>query len=415
MGNLLKQELKLSDYPNKYIFTKKDGRTFSFYMEGDVLADLDVEEENASLLNSIFLGKVRNVSKNLDAAFVEFQKDQVAYLELKGIDPAQVVLNRANPKQLAQGDELLIQIVKEPLKTKDAVASTNLTLSGTYSVVSSQRKTLNFSGKLNREFTKQLRVFLEQEEKLQEIEIGAIVRTNAETLEETEFYKISEEIILLQEKLFQIIKHSKTRSVFTCLYEEGSFVKKKCKNLSMELTDLVVTDQEEIYQELQEFSEIKSYLYKDSAISLFNLLGLKKKTEEAFSKRVWLKCGGYLVIEVTEALTVIDVNSGKCISKKKKEDLAELVNKQAALEAMHQIRLRNLSGILLIDFMKYDSKEKEQELIKYLQYLAKQEKVQTSVVDMTALGLLEMTRKKVSKPLHEKISSNFFRSSESLS
>ena len=131
MGNLLKQELKLSDYPNKYIFTKQNGRTFSFYMEGDVLVDFDVEEENASLLNSIYLGKVRNVSKNLDAAFVEFQKDQVAYLELKGIDPAQVVLNRANPKQLAQGDELLIQIVKEPLKTKDAVASINLTLSGT--------------------------------------------------------------------------------------------------------------------------------------------------------------------------------------------------------------------------------------------------------------------------------------------
>lgn len=175
MGNLLKQELKLSDYPNKYIFTQKDGRTFSFYMEGDVLADMDVEEENASLLNSIYLGKVRNVSKNLDAAFVEFQKDQVAYLELKGIDPAQVVLNRANPKHLAQGDELLIQIVKEPLKTKDAVASTNLTLSGTYSVVSSQRKTLNFSSKLNRDFTKKLREFLEQEKRLQETESGAIV------------------------------------------------------------------------------------------------------------------------------------------------------------------------------------------------------------------------------------------------
>ena len=100
------------------------------------------------------------------------------------------------------------------------------------------------------------------------------------------------------------------------------------------------------------------------------------------------------------------------MTKKKKEDLAELVNNQAALEAMHQIRLRNLSGIILIDFMKYDSKEKEQELIKHLQYLAKQEKVQTSVVDMTALGLLEMTRKKVSKPLHEKITSNFMRGSE---
>lgn len=404
MGNLLKQELKLSDYPNKYIFTKINGKNFGFYMEDDVLRDMDVEEENAALLNSIYVGKVRNISKNLDAAFVEFKKDQVAYLELKNIDPSQVVLNRVKPKTLAQGDEILIQIVKEPLKTKDAVASTNLTLSGTYCVVSSQRKTLNFSNKLNRDFTGKLKDYLQNFGELKESNIGAIIRTNAETLKEDEFHKISDEICLLQERLQQIIKNGKTRSPFTCLYEEGSFVEKKCKNLSMELTDLVVTDQENIFKEVLAFPELKSYLYKDKSLSLVSLLGLKKKTEEAFSKRVWLKCGGYLVIEVTEALTVIDVNSGKCINKKKKEDLAELVNYQAALEAMRQIRLRNLSGIILIDFMKYDSREKEQELIKYLQSMAKQEKVQTAVVDMTALGLLEMTRKKVSKPLHEKLS-----------
>ena len=404
MANLLKQELKLSDYPNKYIFTKIDGKTFSFYMEGDVLRDMDVEEETSTLLNSIYVGKVRNISKNLDAAFVEFQKDQVAYLELKNVDPSQGVLNRTNPKNLAQGDELLIQIVKEPLKTKDAVASTNLTISGTYCVVSSQRKSLNFSGKLNRDFTKKLKDYLENCNKLKENQLGAIVRTNAETLEEQDFNKISDEIYMLQEKLQKLIKNGATRSSFTCLYQEGSFVEKKCKNISMELTDLVVTDQEDMFKEIQTFPELKSYLYKDESISLFHLLGLKKKIEEAFSKRVWLKCGGYLVIEVTEALTVIDVNSGKCITKKKKEELADLVNHQAALEAMHQIRLRNLSGIILIDFMKYDSKEKEKELIKNLHSLAKKERTQTEVIDMTALGLLEMTRKKVSKPLHEKLS-----------
>lgn len=402
MSTLLNQELKLSDYPNKYVLTRINDKTFSFYLEGDVLRDMDVEEENTALLNSIYVGKVRNISKNLDAAFVEFRKDQVAYLDLKNIDPSQVVLNRANPKKIAQGDELLIQIVKEPLKTKDAVASTNLTLSGTYSVVSSQRKTVNFSNKLNRDFVEELKEYLNKCER-KETNIGAIVRTNAETLEKNEFHKISDEIHLLQEKLYQIIRNGKTRSPFTCLYEEGSFVEKKCKNLSIELTDLVITDQKDIFYEIQAFPELKSYFYKDASLSLVNLLGLKKKTEEAFGKRVWLKCGGYLVIEVTEALTVIDVNSGKCISKKKKEDLAELVNFQAAHEAMHQIRLRNLSGIILIDFMKYDSKEKEQELIKFLQSLAKQEKVQTAVVDMTPLGLLEMTRKKISKPLHEKL------------
>lgn len=403
MRAVFKQEPKLSDYQNKYIFTRKDGRIFSFYMEGERLRDIDVEEDTSPLLNAIYVGKVRNVSKNLDAAFVEFQKGRMAYLELKNVDASQVVRNRANARTVAQGDELLIQIVKEPLKTKDAVASTNLTLSGTYSVVSSGRQTLNFSGKLGKDFVETVKEYLEHEETFVKNKIGAIIRTNAATLEEKEFYKISQEICLLGEKMQQILEKGKNRCPFTCLYEEGSFVEKKCKNLSIELTNLVVTDQKDIYEELQGFPRLNSYLYQDETLSLWNLLGLKKKMDEALSKRVWLKCGGYLVIEVTEALTVIDVNSGKCVTKKKKEELAELVNKQAALEAMHQIRLRNLSGIILIDFMKYDSLEKEKELIGYLQTLAKQEQVQTVVVDMTALGLLEMTRKKVEKTLQEKM------------
>jgi len=408
---LPKKELNLSDYQNKVVFVKKDGRIFSFRMETDEVTEIDAEDSSgSSILNAIYVGKIKSIAKNLNAAFVEYQKGQMAYLDLTGVDVSQI-LNRQNPKAPAQGDELLIQIVKEPLKTKDAVASTNLTLGGTFAVVSSGRKTLNFSRQLDPEFCRQLKTFLRQQDKANpsrtksdtQPEPGAIIRTNAGTLSEDQFGIVAEELRSLKAQLLEIINKGRTRSAFTCLYQEHSFVQKKCKDIPIGKTDLVVTDDAAIYHVLKTFENLPVKLYQDDKVPLFGLLRLGKVLDEACSKKVWLKCGGYLVIEVTEALTVIDVNSGKCVVKKKKDDLVRLINEQAAAESMRQIRLRNISGIILIDFMKYDDPEREQHLIRYMRSLAGEDKVQTDVVDMTALGLLEMTRKKISKPLHEKL------------
>lgn len=401
---LLKHEIRMADYENKYIFTKKDDNIYSFYMEGSELKEVDVSEsQNHSLLHSIYIAKVQNIVKNLNAAFVEYERGKIAYLEIPK-DKSVVVLNRQNVKKLAQGDEIVVQIVKEPQKTKEAVATTNLTLSGTYCVVSSERRTINYSSKLSKRFCNSLKEYFKAWEETNSFKYGAIIRTNTEVLSKEEFSRITDELMRLQKQMDELLDKAQSRMPFTKLYDESDFVENRCRDFSIKNTDLIVTDDVEIYETLCKFPNLPSYFYNDKMISLTNLLNLNKVLTEALNKKVWLKCGGYLVIEVTEALTVIDVNSGKCTTKKNKEDLISLVNMQAAKETMRQIRLRNLSGIILIDFMKYTNKENEKELFLYMEELAAKEKIQTNVIDITPLGLMELTRKKVSKPLYEKIS-----------
>ena len=125
--------------------------------------------------------------------------------------------------------------------------------------------------------------------------------------------------------------------------------------------------------------------------------------KEALDERVWLKSGAYLVIQQTEALTVIDVNSGKIQKKNPKDDIYFEINKEAAKEIALQLRLRNLSGIIIIDFISQNIKEQDSELLMHLNSLVKQDSVKTSVIDMTPLGLVEVTRKKIHKSLKEQL------------
>jgi ribonuclease G len=141
-------------------------------------------------------------------------------------------------------------------------------------------------------------------------------------------------------------------------------------------------------------------------LPMLKLYGIKSKLDAALEKRVWLKSGGYLVIEPTEALTVIDVNSGKTAPSQKKTDAQELylrTNKEAAVEIAHQLRLRNISGMVLIDFINMKSEEDNEALIALLQQEIKKDPVKTVYCDMTQLGLIELTRKKTEAPLAEKL------------
>lgn len=143
---------------------------------------------------------------------------------------------------------------------------------------------------------------------------------------------------------------------------------------------------------------MKVRLYKDEMLELYKLYDIKKQLEQASAQKVWLKCGGYIIIEQTEALTSIDVNSGKCISKKSgeaaKEDTVYKVNSEAADEIARQIKLRNLSGIIIIDFINMKSEDNTQKLMSGLRHLFKNDKVTTTLIDITKLGLVEVTRKR---------------------
>lgn len=409
-----KEKENFLSYENKLILTKKNHVPMSFYLEGDNLVQVDVAQvdeagRECGILNNIYIGKIKNIAKNLNAAFVEYKQGTVGFLSLdKNKNP--ILLNRTYNGKLVAGDEILVQVEKEPVKTKDAVLTTNLTFSGTYAVLSMEQKKIGFSNKLSnkrKEFLKNSLEKLQKEAFEADIhtdwDFGLILRTNAGTLTEETIFLLKEELKTLIAKKEELLKKAETRPPFTLLYQDKNFALKKVQDSYVSKIQRIITDDAETFDILKntQYGENISF-YQDEMLSLWALYGLSSKLEEAFHKKVWLKSGGYLVIEPTEALTVIDVNSGKCIDKKKRQEMLLQVNKEAAIEAARQIRLRNLSGIILIDFINLEEKTKEEEFINLLKEYLKKDPILTTLVDITPLGLVEITRKKVAAPLYEK-------------
>ena len=167
----------------------------------------------------------------------------------------------------------------------------------------------------------------------------------------------------------------------------------------------IVTDQLSMQEPLERYCreheiDVSVRLYQDDTLSLSVLYSIESKLETALASRIWLKSGGYLVIEPTEALTVIDVNTGKYEAGKEPQETYRRINLEAAEEVAIQLRLRNLSGIIVVDFINMQASY-NRELLEYLRALVQKDKIQTDVVDMTPLGLVEITRKKMSRPLRE--------------
>jgi ribonuclease G len=166
----------------------------------------------------------------------------------------------------------------------------------------------------------------------------------------------------------------------------------------------IITDDDTLYNELEEFvGTDKLRKYTDENYSLSKLYSIETKLAMLLDKKVWLKSGAYLVIEKTEAMYVIDVNSGKNISKKLNEKYIYSINLEAAREIMYQIRLRNLTGMILVDFINMDSSEDKEKLMEELSEYAKRDRIKTMVIDMTALDLVEITRMKNKKSLVEQM------------
>ena len=210
--------------------------------------------------------------------------------------------------------------------------------------------------------------------------------------------------------LKQLIKESGSRTCYSCLYKTlPSYIAGIRDSYAGGLEE-IVTDCPDLYGQLKEYLETsqaedagKLKLYTDRLLSLGKLYSLDNALSKALDKRVWLKSGGYLVIEPTEAMVVIDVNTGKYEGKKKLEETVLKINLEAAAEIARQLRLRNLSGIIIVDFIDMEREEDRKALLAHLVEVVSRDPVKTTVVDMTALNLVELTRKKVRKPLHEQV------------
>lgn len=391
------------------IITEYKGGILSTLLDGGKMSSLHFHcTSDTSQIGDIYVAKVINIVKNINAAFIQYLPGQRGYLSLENLY-APVLLNRTFDGRLLCGDELIVQLEKEAIKTKDPVFTTNLSIAGKYCVVTNGNLSKGISNKLSKQEREAIIPSLPED-----VPYGVIVRTNAtKLLNDNALYLLTDEIHANAKQLNQIIQNGMHRTCYSklmsALPEYISIMRDEYQNRY----DTIVTDSEDIYVTMKEYLEnyepqhidLLSF-YADDSYSLHKLYRLDSQIEELLKPKVWLKSGAYLIIEQTEAMHVIDVNSGKNIAKKENEEYVLRINLESAKEIMRQISLRNLSGMILIDFINMSKQESIDCLMDELRRLARKDPVKTTIVDMTALGLVEITRKKGKKSLKQQFFEN---------
>lgn len=397
----------------KYIVVKWHGELVSLLFHGSrlMLAHAEDAGDGENLLGNIYVARVRNVVKDLHAAFVEIAPGQGCFLDLRDADEP-LLLNRNYDGRLLAEDEVIVQVNKEAMKTKPPSVTCCISMDGKYCAAVKGRPGLAFSAKLPARVKERIHAGMVSSgfplEKYTE-KFGIIVRTNARDLG-ADPEPLMQEIQELTGRLEELLQNGIHRSCYSVLFRKPAGYLLRLRDMHEGWCGEIVTDEEGIYQKIRDFAaENPDFhlppvrFYQDERLPLSKLYAVDTKLQEALAKKVWLKSGGYLMIEPTEALTVIDVNTGKALPKKGEQENFLQVNMEAAGEIARQIALRNLSGIIIIDFINMKKEEDRGRLMAYLGSLIRQDTVKTTLVDITALGLVELTRMKTSRPLDEQL------------
>lgn len=400
---------------SELIITKKENHILSVLVRDRKVIQMHAEAlcaqpDGVPKVGDIYVGKVRNIVKNINAAFVEFSKGQMGYLSLSDkILPIHAQECPNHKDQILIGDEIIVQIRREASKTKPPTLTGAIDITGRYAALTIGRTGCSVSKKIRDKSKKDsLRSLLKNYESEQ---YSLIARTNSQDVPEE---LLKQELERLLQRYQAVLEHGKHRTVFTRL--EAAPVGFLCDirdGYAVEV-ERILTDDVELYQMIKDYLQEqmpeemnKLILWDTSQGSLPALYNIDRELEHALMPKVWLKSGAYLVIQPTEALVSIDVNTGKAISgKKEAQKTFYKVNLEAAREIAKQLRLRNLSGMILIDFIDMDDAEDNQSLLEVLRQEVRKDPVQTTVVDMTKLGLVELTRKKVKKTLFEQMTEN---------
>ena len=338
--------------------------------------------ENKSLVGNIYVGYVKDIVKNLNAAFVEIDGESKGFLSLKNY-----------PHKIKQGDKILVQVAGDKVKTKDYLLTWKLNISVGSVILTVGNNNFSISKKIDDSLLREQ--YKNSFSHFCTDEYGFILRTNAQ----------SKDLKNLENNINEAIEiYNQTVNKFNFL-KAKTLVYKKDKQLEvledfvLKKDGMVITDVEQIYESLKA-ADICASFNDEKKINLINKYSLEKHLKNSLNRHVWLKSGGYLIIEHTEAMTVIDVNTGKADFKSNRDKTIQKINEEAAKEISRQLQIRNISGTIIVDFIGSDEL-KNGNLIAVMRQEVKKDYVSCSVVDITKLGLMEITRKKQEQPLYE--------------
>jgi len=376
--------------------------------EGKLIEVLDDTERESRLAGSIYKGKVNNIVPGIQAAFIDIGLGKNAFLyvgdvmkaEYNGDEKVTPAILPSIENLLREGQEIVVQIVREPAGSKGARVSTNLSLPGRYTVLLPGSKDyIGVSRKIKDERERQRLYGLACQVKPGDA--GLIIRTMAEGVSAKEF---SEDVAKLSRLQHEITAKIEDRAVKGLIYGSTDPFSRLLRETIDEEVDRIIMDDGDLAELLREKlkevgSSAATKVWTDFKGSLFDRHGINDEIRNALRSKVMLQSGGYLVIEQTEALTAIDVNSGKYTGQRSLQETLNKLNLEAAVEISRQIRLRNLSGIIIIDFIDMERQEDWEKLLDFLEQAFIKDKVKCKVIGLTKLGLVEVTRKKEGQTL----------------
>ncbi len=390
------QELLINVSNNKKeVLLVENGKLIERYIE---------ENGQERIEGNVYLGIVKDVLPGMQAAFVDIGKEKNTFIHIRDVIP-KVSLQTGNKNEnfekynikdyLKEGMPILVQVKKDSTNKKGARISTHLTIPGRFVVIMPNEPFITVSQKING---------ADERARLKKIvsnsitdKYGAIIRTSAQNKSAEEIQKDIQKTIEKYEKIekkYNDILNNKPKFSPQIIYKSEDLIERILIDLMDQELYRIVTNDEEMYKKIEnKLKEENKNLKIELENNIYNMYSLEKEIEELEKRKVWLRCGGFITIDKTEALTAIDVNSGKYTGKKDLEQTIFTVNKEATIEIAKQLRLRDIGGIIIIDYIDMRNKENEEKIIELFKEQLKKDRSKTQIVGFSKLNLLEMTRK----------------------
>ena len=379
------------------------------FVEDERLIEFFTNRDDKNRINgNIIKGKVENILPGMESAFVNIGRNKNSFLYVNDLREFEEkfldgIKNSDRPIEeiLRIGDEVVVQVIKEPRGTKGARVTTHYTIPGKYLVLMPNNDYIGISKKIKDE-TERERLYGILAD-IKPNKVGVIIRTDALGRDELYFEREMEYLIKKWEEIESKMNRAPIGEV---LYDDNNLIKRVVRDIfNNDVDELIINDESaywDIIDYISAFSDnslnLKVKLYAKEK-PIFEEYKVLKELNQALSNTVWLKCGGYLVIEKTEALVSIDVNTGKNVGTYNLEETVCETNMEAAKEIAIQLRLRNLSGIIIIDFIDMKLEEDKLKVLEALEKALENDRIKNNIVHFTDLGLIEMTRKRVGNPL----------------
>lgn len=379
-------------------------------VENGVLQEVCLEREsNRGIVGNIYKGKVNRVLPGMEAAFVDIGLEKSGFLHVSDIENNNETDNSESPRArtainelLREGEIILVQVVKDPIGTKGARLTTSLSVPSRYLVYMPNASMVGISVKIeNEEERERLRNLL-SECLIENHTGGCIVRTAAEGVDESELKRDIKFLSKLWQSLSERASNAKSGSM---IHEDLPLSMRTLRDMVGPETKVVKVDSRETFQKMVDFAQRyipdmpAQIVHYPGERPLFDLFNIDDEIQRALGRHVNLKSGGYLIIDQTEALTTVDINTGAFVGHKNLEETIFKTNMEASQAIARQLRLRNLGGIIIIDFIDMESEEHKHQVLKSLQKYLDKDHARTHVCEVSSLGLVEMTRKRTRESL----------------